>query len=170
MSASNCKQSPERANNPATPLHSSVSLGRVAFVVTEQSAEEAPTAHAPDILQRNRRLVRQLLRTGHCIGQRAISEPLVRLVPIEEPHVLLPDVVEVPQAEAGELIQALAFDDSANAFASGASSGVRMRRTPAAVLEAYGLARQDAVRISEDCCERTLRGRDGGRNLKSVRL
>jgi hypothetical protein len=78
--------------------------------MSEQPAEESLTADAADL---QRWVGRELLRwTGCCSGERPIPEPLVRAVFIKKADIRLADVVDMAQAEAREVFQALSLQSA----------------------------------------------------------
>lgn len=74
------------------------SLSRSAIVMTNQSTKESLVANAIGFRLFRRRIV---ARSG---GQRAITEALVKSVPVEESNVFTEDAAQVLAAEADKVI------------------------------------------------------------------
>jgi hypothetical protein len=104
--------------------------------VPEQPAEESLTANVP----RRRGVVRGkfLGRPGCRLRQRAIAERLMRPEVIVEAAELGCDVLQMAQAEAEEVVQALAFECADPALGEGICIGRQHRganRRDASILE-----------------------------------
>src|SRR5262249_47863928 len=75
----------------------------------QQPAEESLAAYASDIQCASLACCR---RAGRGLVERAVSDRGVGPVGVVEPDILLRDMVEMPKAEAQEVIQALALERS----------------------------------------------------------
>ncbi len=83
--------------------------------MAQQSAEESLTADGPDP-----RLELESPRWPRCCSRNGqIPEPLVMEMFFEEADIRFEDVVEMPQAEAQEVVQSLAFEGSYPSLSKG---------------------------------------------------
>lgn len=87
---------------------SRVGLGRCPLIVPQQTAQELGAANAADL--RRRRAGKLIGRPARGLRGRAIAERLMGSEFVVKASERLNDVVKMSEAEAGEVIQALALE------------------------------------------------------------
>ena len=87
----------------------------------KQPTQESLAANGPRVRRRRDQSV--VGRSGRSLRDGEISEPLVRAMGIVITGVVLADVIEMTEAEAHEVIQALPLDRPDPCFSEGVSIG-----------------------------------------------